>query len=1017
MTQSYLNSTFQSANKIINNIIDSSSRGQAAPGGRAVESFEQQGIEPPKAKPLLGSLSKGWQNFNFRTKLTLLLLAGAALPVIATTQGIVMTVQRQLLPIVEENLLSVELRALEAEIDNAMDEIEEEAKTLAQLVEARNLDVSNPAQGAAVRELMDKSQEPDPDESFYLLTDAQGRTVAQSIQIVEEDFSRYPLLPKEAEIETQYRPVLRPTGIELGDVPIIRNALKTERPLSGAELIEGESLQRLGLAQQADIGLRDHGIEKLPQAQQPFPEGTYEIDRGRAGLTLMAVQPIRFEGKVVGTAVIGTLINRNHELVDELKAITGVSTATIFAQDWRVSTSVPYTDGETRAVGTRASREVAEKVLNQKETFIGETKILGSEYVTAYSPIYDHQQEINPNRAKPVGMVYVGEPLTALPQVRQSLRNLTLTGYGVGGGILFLAGLAAVPIASSFSGPLRRLVRFAQQVGAGEKGLRLEASDRQDEIGILAQEMNQMVTSLETNEELLRQEAEQSRLFAEITSSRLLGEQDLDNAFNQALSGVRQILQAERIVIYRFNSVGGGYISNESVEQGWPSALNSKIKDRSIQEHLLETYRQGRVVATNDVFKAGFHKDHLKLLERLQIKANLVVPLLNQGKLFGLVAAHHCSGTHEWQPSEINCLRQLAGQLGTLLDRFSFLEQQKMAEEQQREAKEQLQQRALELLMEVDPVSRGDLTIRASVTEDEIGTIADSYNAAIENLRKIVTQVQVAAQQVKATTSDNEASVRSLSGEAIRQAEEISAALDRIQAMRASIQAVAASAKQAEAVVKQATEKVEAGDAAMNRTVDGILAMRETAAETAKKVKRLGESSQKISKVVNLIGSFAAQTNLLAMNASIEATRAGEEGQGFAVIADEVQSLARQSAQASAEIEKLVAGIQLATNEVVVAMEEGTEQVSVGTKLVEETRQSLNQIAAASTEIDQLVEAIAQAAVEQSQASQAVTQTITDVAAIADKTSTDATQVSTSFKQMLAVTQSLQESVSKFKVK
>ena len=235
--------------------------------------------------------------------------------------------------------------------------------------------------------------------------------------------------------------------------------------------------------------------------------------------------------------------------------------------------------------------------------------------------------------------------------------------------------------------------------------------------------------------------------------------------------------------------------------------------------------------------------------------------------------------------------------------------------------------------------------------------------------------------------------------------------------MRASIQAVAASAKQAEAVVKQATEKVEAGDVAMNRTVDGILAMRETAAETAKKVKRLGESSQKISKVVNLIGSFAAQTNLLAMNASIEATRAGEEGQGFAVIADEVQSLARQSAQASAEIEKLVAGIQLATNEVVVAMEEGTEQVSVGTKLVDETRQSLNQIAAASDQINQLVGAIAQAAVEQSQASEAVTQTMAEVAAISDKTSAEAIQVSDSFKQLLAVAQSLQENAGQFKVK
>jgi methyl-accepting chemotaxis protein len=202
----------------------------------------------------------------------------------------------------------------------------------------------------------------------------------------------------------------------------------------------------------------------------------------------------------------------------------------------------------------------------------------------------------------------------------------------------------------------------------------------------------------------------------------------------------------------------------------------------------------------------------------------------------------------------------------------------------------------------------------------------------------------------------------------------------------------------------------------MNRTVDGMLAIRETVAQTAKKVKRLGESSQKISRVVNLIGTFAAQTNLLALNASIEAARAGQEGRGFAVVADEVRSLARQSAAATAEIEKLVAAIQAETNEVVAAMESGTEQVVEGTKVVDETRQSLNKIAAASAQINTLVEAIAQAAVVQSQDSFAVTQTMTDVAAIADKTATEATHVSASFKNLLAVAQELQASVGRFKV-
>ena len=344
------------------------------------------------------------------------------------------------------------------------------------------------------------------------------------------------------------------------------------------------------------------------------------------------------------------------------------------------------------------------------------------------------------------------------------------------------------------------------------------------------------------------------------------------------------------------------------------------------------------------------------------------------------------------------------------------LEQTERLAQEQRQLKESLQQRALELLMEVDPISKGDLTTRATVTADEIGTIADSYNATVANLRKIVIQVQSAASQVAQTTTSNEASVQGLSVEALRGAQEITVALVKVQEMAESVRLVAANAKLAEAALQQAQATVVEGDAAMNRTVDGFVAIRENVAETAKKVKRLGESSQKISAVVNLIGTFAAQTNLLALNASIEAARAGEEGRGFAVVANEVRALARQSAEATSEISQLVAGIQAETNEVVAAMEAGTEQVVVGTQLVDDTRQSLNKITATSAQINSLVEAIAQATVVQSLASESVTQTMTNAAAIADKTSSEASLVSSSFEELRMLAQALQEDVGKFKV-
>jgi len=360
--------------------------------------------------------------------------------------------------------------------------------------------------------------------------------------------------------------------------------------------------------------------------------------------------------------------------------------------------------------------------------------------------------------------------------------------------------------------------------------------------------------------------------------------------------------------------------------------------------------------------------------------------------------------------------QQLATQAEVTRQQAENAAQQAQNAEQQRLEKERLQTRALELLMEVDPVSRGDLTIRAKVTEDEIGTVADSYNATIGSLRQIVAQVQAAARQMAETTSQSEVSVQGLSVEALRQSEEITVALDQLQEMSNSIRAVAARAEQAEAAVQQATQTVSEGDAAMNRTVEGILAIRETVAETSKKVKRLGESSEEISKVVNLISNFADQTNLLALNASIEAARAGEEGRGFGVVADEVRALALQSAEATADIARIVTDIQAGTNEVITAMEAGNQQVVMGTKLVDETRQNLNKITAVSVQISDLVAAIGQAAVDQSQASESVTHTMTDVAAISNKTSTDANQVSASFKNLLSVAQELQASAGQFKV-
>jgi twitching motility protein PilJ len=507
--------------------------------------------------------------------------------------------------------------------------------------------------------------------------------------------------------------------------------------------------------------------------------------------------------------------------------------------------------------------------------------------------------------------------------------------------------------------------------------------------------------------------AEQLKEITLSLASSLNRNQVLDTAVRE----IRSALKTDRTIVYEFDETWKGTIISESVGLTFPSALGATIADPCFADRYVEKYQQGRVQATPDIYKAGLTQCHLKQLEPFGVRANLVAPILVNRKLIGLLICHQCSGVRNWDAKEIELFSQLATQVGLSIERVKLLELQLNAEIIQREGKELLQRRALELLMQVDPVSQGDLTIRATVTEDEIGTIADSYNATIESLRKIVSQVQTAAVEVAQTTINNEKDVLMLRQEIEEQVSNISEAILRVNQMSRSSNLVAENAEQAEEALQKAQESVEKGDSAMNRTVRSIIEIRYTVQQAAEQVKKLGDTTQNISTVVGLIGRFAAQTHLLALKASIEAARAGEQGTGFAVIAEEVRALATQSAQATADIDKLVNEILRETKIVVTAMEEGSDQVIEGSKLVEETRQSLNQIAAATIQINELVEAIAASAFEQSENSEEVKSKMADVAKVAEKTTISVTQLSNSFVELQEVARKLESNVSQFKVK
>jgi twitching motility protein PilJ len=342
-------------------------------------------------------------------------------------------------------------------------------------------------------------------------------------------------------------------------------------------------------------------------------------------------------------------------------------------------------------------------------------------------------------------------------------------------------------------------------------------------------------------------------------------------------------------------------------------------------------------------------------------------------------------------------------------------EAQRKAQEQE-QAREDLQRQVIRLLDDVEGAARGDLTVQAEVTADVLGAVADSFNLTIQNLREIVQQVKTAALQVNKRSSDNENFARSLSSDALRQAEELAVTLNSVQVMTDSIQRVAESAREAEEVARSASSTALKGGEAVERTVAGILQIRETVAETARKVKRLAESTQEISKIVALIAQIASRTNLLALNASIEAARAGEAGKGFAIVADEVRQLADRAAKASKEIEKIVMQIQSETNLVMRAMEDGTQQVLEGTKLAEQAKRALDDIIQVSNRIDVLVRSITADTVEQTETSRSVAQVVRSVEKTAQDTSQESQRVSESLQSLVKVAGDLLSSVERFRV-
>ena len=326
------------------------------------------------------------------------------------------------------------------------------------------------------------------------------------------------------------------------------------------------------------------------------------------------------------------------------------------------------------------------------------------------------------------------------------------------------------------------------------------------------------------------------------------------------------------------------------------------------------------------------------------------------------------------------------------------------------------QEAILRLLDEMGSLAEGDLTVKATVTEDITGAIADSINFAVEALRSLVSTINETAVQVAAAAQETQATAMHLAEAAEHQAQQITSASAQINEIASSIDEVSKNSAESADVAQRSVQIAAKGAEVVRQTIQGMDNIRDQIQETSKRIKRLGESSQEIGSIVELINDISEQTNILALNAAIQAASAGEAGRGFAVVADEVQRLAERASNATKRIEALVQTIQSDTNEAVSSMEQTTAEVVAGARLAEDAGLALGEIEKVSNDLADLIQNISQAARQQSTAATNITATMSVIQEITTQTSQGANQTAESIGNLAQLAADLRRSVADFKL-
>jgi methyl-accepting chemotaxis protein len=331
------------------------------------------------------------------------------------------------------------------------------------------------------------------------------------------------------------------------------------------------------------------------------------------------------------------------------------------------------------------------------------------------------------------------------------------------------------------------------------------------------------------------------------------------------------------------------------------------------------------------------------------------------------------------------------------------------------EATETLQRSITDLLGVINQVARGDLTLRGKVTNDALGNVVDSINYMLDNFTKVLERVRKAATDVNASANAILLSADEMTAGATQQDQEITNTSSAVEELTVSMKQVSNNAEASAEAARRALDAAEQGNRAVRDTLEGMQRIRASVQATAKKIKSLGDRSLEISEIINVINDITEQTNLLALNAAIEAARAGEAGRGFAVVADEVRKLAEHSRSATKDIAALIKAIQAETNEAVVVMEEGTREVEVGASLADQAGKALEAISSVVRQSAELVQEISLASKQQVRGTEGVANAMQIISGITRQTTQGAKQTAGTVGNMVKLSEQLNEALAQFR--